>query len=179
MKLLGAKSCPTLWDPMDCSPPVMEFSRQEYWSGKRNRTEYCSGSLFPSPGDLPNQGTKPGSPALHTDSLPTEPPGKPKMRYSPQIGEHPTHLLGPIKWCSRHPWDQKTKKRGREKLKADSLLLKPGLENFEHYFTIMLNYSYSERQKWNYSHLTYYSHLNLSQLRIFIQQELLKGRELQ
>ena len=31
-----AQSCPTLWDPMDCSLPgssVMEFSRQEYWSG--------------------------------------------------------------------------------------------------------------------------------------------------
>ena len=32
----------------------MEFSRQEYWSGL----------LFPSPGDLPNLGFNPGSPAL-------------------------------------------------------------------------------------------------------------------
>ena len=43
------------------------FSRQGYWSGL----------LFPSPGDLPNPGIKPGSPALQADSLPTEPPGKP------------------------------------------------------------------------------------------------------
>ena len=31
-----AQSCPTLSDPMDCSPPgssVHRFSRQEYWSG--------------------------------------------------------------------------------------------------------------------------------------------------
>src|SRR5574342_150527 len=31
-----AQSCPTLSDPMDCSPPgssVHGFSRQEYWSG--------------------------------------------------------------------------------------------------------------------------------------------------
>ena len=31
-----AQSCPTLSDPMDCSPPgssSMGFSRQEYWSG--------------------------------------------------------------------------------------------------------------------------------------------------
>ena len=45
----------------------MEFSRQEYWSRLP----------FLSPGDLPNSGIKPKSPALQTDSLPTEPLGKP------------------------------------------------------------------------------------------------------
>ena len=45
----------------------MGFSRQEYWNGLS----------FPSPGDLPNPGIKPESPALQTDSLPSEPPGKP------------------------------------------------------------------------------------------------------
>ena len=34
------------------------------------------GKPFPSPGDLPNPGIKPGSPALWADSLPFEPPGK-------------------------------------------------------------------------------------------------------
>ena len=43
----------------------MEFSRQEYWSGLS----------FPSPGDLPNLGIKPGFPALQADSLPSEPQG--------------------------------------------------------------------------------------------------------
>ena len=33
--------------------------------------------LFPSPGDLPDLGMEPGSPALQADSLPSEPPGKP------------------------------------------------------------------------------------------------------
>ena len=33
--------------------------------------------LFPSPGDLPNSGIEPGSPAFQADSLPSEPPGKP------------------------------------------------------------------------------------------------------
>ena len=42
----------------------MEFSRQEYWSGLP----------FSSPGDLPNPGIKPGSPALQADSLLSEPP---------------------------------------------------------------------------------------------------------
>ena len=49
------------------APQSMEFSRQEYWSGLP----------FPSPGDLPNPGIEPGSPALQADALPSEPPGKP------------------------------------------------------------------------------------------------------
>ena len=44
----------------------MGFSRQEYWSGLP----------LPSPGDLPNPGIEPGSPALQADALPSEPPGK-------------------------------------------------------------------------------------------------------
>ena len=44
----------------------MGFSRQEYWSG----------SPFPSPGDLPDPGIKPGSPALEADALTSEPLGK-------------------------------------------------------------------------------------------------------
>ena len=58
---------------MDCSPPgssSMGFSRQEYWSGLP----------FPSPGDLPNPGVEPGSPALQTDALPSETPGKPHRK---------------------------------------------------------------------------------------------------
>ena len=42
------------------------FSRQDHWSGLP-----C-----PPPGDLPNPGIKPRSPALWVDSLPTKPPGK-------------------------------------------------------------------------------------------------------
>ena len=41
------------------------------------REEYCSGLPFPSPGDLPDAGIKPGSPELQADSLLTELPGKP------------------------------------------------------------------------------------------------------
>ena len=44
-----------------CQIPLsMEFSRQKYWSGL----------LFPSPGDLPDPGIGPRSPALQADSLP-------------------------------------------------------------------------------------------------------------
>ena len=49
----------------------MRFSKHEYWSGLP----------FPPPGDLPDLGIKPGSPALQADSLPSEPPGKPQKQY--------------------------------------------------------------------------------------------------
>ena len=50
----------------------MEFSWWEYWSGLP----------FPSSGYLPNPGMEHGCPALHADSLPSEPPGKPLHPYS-------------------------------------------------------------------------------------------------
>ena len=46
----------TLWTTAYQAPPSMEFSRQGYWSGVP----------FPSPGNLPDPGIKPGSPALQT-----------------------------------------------------------------------------------------------------------------
>ena len=67
---LVTKSCLTLATPWTaaCQAPLsMGFSRQEY----------CSGLPFPSPGDIPNTGIEPGSPALQADSLQSEPPGKP------------------------------------------------------------------------------------------------------
>ena len=51
------------------APPSMRFSRQEYWSGLP----------FPSPGNLPNPGNEPRSPALEADTLTSEPPGKPLL----------------------------------------------------------------------------------------------------
>ena len=44
-----------------------------------SRQEYCSGLPFPSPGDLPDPGIEPRSPALQADSLPSVPPGKPHI----------------------------------------------------------------------------------------------------
>ena len=59
----------TPWTVACQAPLFMEFSRQEYWSGQP----------FPSPGDRPDSGIKPGPPALQADSLPSEPPGKPLL----------------------------------------------------------------------------------------------------
>ena len=47
----------------------MGFSRQEYWSELP----------FPSPGDLPDQGIQPWSPAFQADTLTSEPPGKSRL----------------------------------------------------------------------------------------------------
>ena len=62
---LVLKLCPALATPWTeaCQAPLsMGFSRQEYWSGLP----------FPSPGDLPDPGIKPKSPAWQADSLETE-----------------------------------------------------------------------------------------------------------
>ena len=52
------------WTVAYQAPLSMEFSRQAYWSGLS----------FPSPGDLPDPGIEPRSPALQADALPSEPP---------------------------------------------------------------------------------------------------------
>ena len=56
---------PIPWTVAYQAPPSLGFSWQEYWSGLP----------FPSPGDIPNPGIEPESPALQADSLPTELPG--------------------------------------------------------------------------------------------------------
>ena len=65
----------TPWTVAHQAPLSMGSSRQEYWSGLP----------FPSPGDLPNPGIEPGSPALQADALSSEPPGKhTRSRNKPQ-----------------------------------------------------------------------------------------------
>ena len=57
----------TPWTVAHQASLSMRFSRQEYWSGLPR----------PVPGDLPNPGIEPRSPALQTHSLLSQPPGKP------------------------------------------------------------------------------------------------------
>ena len=67
---LVVKLCPTLpisWTVAHQALLSMGFSRQESWSELP----------FPSPGDLPDPGIKPGSPSLQADSLPAKLQGKP------------------------------------------------------------------------------------------------------
>ena len=71
VKLLsGVRLFATPWTVAYQASSSMGFSSQEYQSGL----------LFPSPGDLPNTGIEPRSPALQAEALPSEPPGKPLVR---------------------------------------------------------------------------------------------------
>ena len=56
------------WTVVRQAPLSRRFPSQEYWSGLP----------FPSPGNLLDRGIEPGTPVLQADSLPSEPPGKPK-----------------------------------------------------------------------------------------------------
>ena len=85
----------TLWTVAHQAPLSMEFSRQEYWSGLP----------FPSPGDLPNPGIEPMSPALQVDSLLSEPLGshgvkwaESKPRWHPAAAQDQTlcHFSHPV-----------------------------------------------------------------------------------
>ena len=67
------QSCLILCNSKDCSPPDSSAHRG---SPGKNTGERCHAR--PLQGDLTNPGTEPRSPALQVDSLPTEPPGKPK-----------------------------------------------------------------------------------------------------
>ena len=73
----------TPWTVAYQAPPSNGFSRQEYWTGLP----------FPSPGDLPNPGIKPGSPTLEADALTSEPPGKPQGRQEGQVNTCPSLSL--------------------------------------------------------------------------------------
>ena len=66
VKVRITQLCLTLCNPVDYT--VHGISRPEYWSGQ----------VFLSPGDLSNPGIEPRSPQLQADSLPAEPPRKPK-----------------------------------------------------------------------------------------------------
>ena len=59
------------WTIVHQAPQSMGFSREEYWSEMP----------FPSPGDFPNPGIKPGSPTLQAGSLPSEPASREVQTY--------------------------------------------------------------------------------------------------
>ena len=72
MKVLLGELCPTLCDPIDCSPPASSVHGI-------SQARILQEEPFPSPGNLPRQAIEPGFPALQADSLPSEPLGKPQQ----------------------------------------------------------------------------------------------------
>ena len=95
--LIRVRLFATPWTVAYQAPPSMGFSRQEYWSGLP----------LPSPGDLPNPGIEPGSPAFQADALTSKPPGKPRIlllslllaasvtRLVPEAHPHPSSSVTP------------------------------------------------------------------------------------
>jgi len=84
----------TPWTVAYQAPPSVRFSRQEYWSG----------FPFPSPGDFPEPGIEPRSPALQADALTSDPPGKamvfPVVMYRCESLDHKEGWA--LKnWCSQ------------------------------------------------------------------------------
>ena len=69
LKVLVVQSCLTLRDPVDCSPRGSSV----HGILQARILEWVA---IPPPGDLPDPGIEPRSPALQEDSLLTEPPGK-------------------------------------------------------------------------------------------------------
>ena len=72
MKVVVAESCLTLCDPVHHRPPGSSVLGLL-------QARILKRVPFPSPGDLPNPGIKPRSPALQADSLPSQPLGKSKV----------------------------------------------------------------------------------------------------
>ena len=68
--MLVAQLCLTLCDPADCSSPVSSVHGIL-------QAQILEWDALLSPGDVPSAGIEPGFPALQTDSLPSESPGKP------------------------------------------------------------------------------------------------------
>ena len=111
----------------------MGFSRQECWSGLP----------FPSPGDLPDPGIKPGSPTLQADALPSEPPGKPsppqKKKKKKKAEHQRINALELRCWrkLSRAPWtarrfNQSILKEISPEYSLEGLMLKLKLQYFGH-----------------------------------------------
>ena len=75
-KVIVTQLCPTLYDSMDCS--LLDSSVHEIL---QVRILVC-GLPCPTPGDLPDPGIEPRSPALQADSLSSEPPRKPISEWA-------------------------------------------------------------------------------------------------
>ena len=94
MYVLVAQSCLTLCDPMDCRLPcssVHGIPQAKNWSGLP----------FPTPGGLPKPLIELCYPALQTNFLPSESPGKPRC-HCRRCKKH-----GFDSWVGKIPWSKK------------------------------------------------------------------------
>ena len=115
----------TPWTVALQAPLFMGFSRQEYWSGLP----------FPFPGNLPDPGIEPRSLALQADALTSEPPGKPNKAEVDVFLEFSCFFDDPADVGNLISGSSVFSKSSLNMWKFSvHVLLKPRLENFEHYF---------------------------------------------
>ena len=141
--MLVTQSCPTLCNPMDCSPP--DSSVHGIFQAK-----ILEWIPFPSPRDLSNPGIEPWSPALQADSLPSEPHGNPHSCESWTVKkvEH-QRIDASDPWCWRRllraPWtagrsNQSILKDISPEYLLEALMLKLKLQYFGHLIQTMTHW---------------------------------------
>ena len=116
MKVLVARLCPILCDPMDCGPPGSAVHRIL-------QARILEWVAIPFSRDLLNPGIELRFPALQAESLPSEPPGRP---YGPMDVDNLISISSAFSKASLYIWKFLV-----------HVLLKPSLEDFEHYFASM------------------------------------------
>ena len=118
-RVLVTQSCPTLCDPMDCSPSSSSVHGIL-------QARILEEAAIPFSRDLPNPGVKLGSPVLQADSLVSEPPGKPPLtqRYVPFCIREPSGSQNPVTCLQGEPRQRPLKAktnmnqgRGKEMIK--------------------------------------------------------------
>ena len=119
------------------------------WNSPGQNTGVCCVAFSPSAGNLPNPGIKPGSPALQADSLPSEPPGKPKNTGMSSLsllqGMFPTQESNRgLLHCRRILYQPGSKWRSLGKIREDG-----AVGSGQNSLCIFLDWTWMRRGEWN------------------------------
>ena len=128
--MLFLLTCVQLWDLMDSNPPGSSVHGNS--PGQNTGVGYLTSSV-----DLPNPGVEPSSPALKTDSLPFDPPGKPKTTRVGSLsflqGNVPTQELNQgLLHCKHIIYQQSYQGSPRKKENKISSMFRLKKINFDH-----------------------------------------------
>ena len=128
--MLFLLTCVQLWDLMDSNPPGSSVHGNS--PGQNTGVGYLTSSV-----DLPNPGVEPSSPALKADSLPFDPPGKPKTTRVGSLsflqGNVPTQELNQgLLHCKHIIYQQSYQGSPRKKENKISSMFRLKKINFDH-----------------------------------------------
>ena len=128
--MLFLLTCVQLWDLMDSNPPGSSVHGNS--PGQNTGVGYLTSSV-----DLPSPGAEPSSPALKADSLPFDPPGKPKTTRVGSLsflqGNVPTQELNQgLLHCKHIIYQQSYQGSPRKKENKISSMFRLKKINFDH-----------------------------------------------